>query len=67
MAKAKAKIEVDVTEDDYTTGTYNVVRRDYFGDPGKNVGVGLSKANADKYAAERRAEGERCDYAVEAV
>jgi hypothetical protein len=65
MARAKAKKEPDeLTEDDYVSGSYNVVRRDFYGDPGKNVGAGLTKEAAEEYVRVRSQEGESCHYEV---
>lgn len=67
MAKSKKAPESDLTDDDYIVGTYNVVRRDYYGDPGKNVGAGLTKQAAEDYVKVRQQEGEACHYEVVAV
>jgi hypothetical protein len=67
MAKSKAVRDTEYTEDDYIAGSYNVVRRDYYGDPGKVVGAGLTKVEADAYATMRRGECEPCAYEVTAV
>jgi hypothetical protein len=44
---------------------FNVVRRDYYGDPGKQVGSNLSKERAAEYVKDRQQEGEKCSYEIE--
>ena len=68
MARGRPKKDDDeLTGEDYIAGSYNVVRRDFYGDPGKNAGVGLTKEAAEAYKADREREGERCHYEVVAV
>lgn len=42
---------------------YHVIRRDYFGDPGKQVGSNVSKERAEEYVEEMQG-CERADFEI---
>lgn len=43
---------------------YNVLRRDFYGDPGKQVGCNVSRERAEEYVKEMEECGERAEFEI---
>lgn len=43
---------------------YNVIRRDFLGDKGKQVGCNVSKDRAEEYVKEMQEAGEQGDFQI---